>query len=102
QTIYPPAAAHPVPSAFFVPGAPSAPGAIDLARTMVRRAERRAVAARESGSPSQKPARHTSPVLRTYCMSLPEWPPAKTKNPPATSRDGQLRAAAGILAPSVV
>src|SRR5699024_2839266 len=51
QTIDHLVAAHPLRSVFIVPGATSASAAIDLARTMVRRAERRAVAARESGSP---------------------------------------------------
>lgn len=51
QTIDHLVAAHPLRSVFIVPGATSASASLDLARTMVRRAERRAVAARESGSP---------------------------------------------------
>jgi cob(I)alamin adenosyltransferase len=41
---------HPLPQEFIVPGANPASAAIDLARTLVRRAERRAVELREGGA----------------------------------------------------
>lgn len=41
--------AHPLPRRFVVPGANPASAAIDLARSTVRRAERRAIALREAG-----------------------------------------------------
>jgi cob(I)alamin adenosyltransferase len=43
-------AGHPLQPVFLVPGATLPSAALDLARTSVRRAERRAVAARESGT----------------------------------------------------
>ncbi len=42
--------AHPLPNAFVVPGATAASAAIDVARSVARRAERRVVALRESGA----------------------------------------------------
>jgi cob(I)alamin adenosyltransferase len=42
-------AEHPLPRAFIVPGATSASAAIDLARSTVRRAERRTIELREAG-----------------------------------------------------
>ncbi|HXF71404.1 MAG TPA: cob(I)yrinic acid a,c-diamide adenosyltransferase [Actinomycetota bacterium] len=42
-------ALHPLPRAFVVPGANPASAALDLARAVVRRAERRAVELREAG-----------------------------------------------------
>jgi len=44
-------AEHPLRPAFVVPGATLPAAALDLARTFLRRAERRLVAARESGIP---------------------------------------------------
>jgi len=41
--------AHPLPERFIVPGANLASAALDLARTLVRRAERRSVGFREAG-----------------------------------------------------
>lgn len=41
--------AHPLPQAFVVPGANPVSAALDVARTVARRAERRAVAMREAG-----------------------------------------------------
>lgn len=41
--------AHPLPQEFIVPGANPASAAMDVARTLVRRAERRAVELREAG-----------------------------------------------------
>lgn len=41
---------HPLPNEFIVPGATPASAALDVARATCRRAERRAVALRESGS----------------------------------------------------
>jgi cob(I)alamin adenosyltransferase len=43
-------ALHPLPGAFVVPGASPASAVLDLARSVVRRAERRVVALRESGA----------------------------------------------------
>jgi cob(I)alamin adenosyltransferase len=42
---------HPLRPAFVVPGATPASAALDMARTFLRRAERRLVAAREGGTP---------------------------------------------------
>lgn len=42
-------AEHPLPQEFIVPGADEVSAGLDLARTVVRRAERRAVELRESG-----------------------------------------------------
>ena len=42
-------ASHPLPNAFVVPGANPASAALDLARSVVRRAERRCVEARDAG-----------------------------------------------------
>jgi cob(I)alamin adenosyltransferase len=41
---------HPLPEEFIVPGANPASAALDVARTLVRRAERRAVEMREGGA----------------------------------------------------
>jgi cob(I)alamin adenosyltransferase len=49
QTIDRRVAEHPLRPAFVVPGATPASAALDLARTFLRRAERRLVAAREGG-----------------------------------------------------
>lgn len=49
QTIDRLLAEHPLRPAFVVPGATPASAALDLARTFLRRAERRLVAAREGG-----------------------------------------------------
>jgi cob(I)alamin adenosyltransferase len=43
-------AAHPLPNEFIVPGANPTSAALDVARTVVRRAERRAVELQESGA----------------------------------------------------
>jgi cob(I)alamin adenosyltransferase len=43
-------AAHPLPNAFVVPGANPASASLDVARGVVRRAERRAVEIRDSGA----------------------------------------------------
>src|SRR5581483_6014195 len=43
-------AAHPLPDAFVVPGASPVSAVLDLARSVVRRAERRVVALRDSGA----------------------------------------------------
>jgi cob(I)alamin adenosyltransferase len=43
-------AEHPLPNAFVVPGANPASAALDVARSVVRRAERRIVELREAGS----------------------------------------------------
>ncbi len=45
-------AEHPLRPAFVVPGANPGSAALDLARTFLRRAERRLIAGRESGLPS--------------------------------------------------
>jgi cob(I)alamin adenosyltransferase len=42
---------HPLPEAFIVPGANPVSAALDVARSSVRRAERRVVALREAGGP---------------------------------------------------
>jgi cob(I)alamin adenosyltransferase len=42
--------AHPLPNAFVVPGANAASACLDVARSVVRRAERRAVEIRDSGA----------------------------------------------------
>jgi cob(I)alamin adenosyltransferase len=41
---------HPLPEEFIVPGANPASAALDVARTLVRRAERRAVEMRDGGA----------------------------------------------------
>lgn len=43
-------AVHPLPNAFIVPGANAVSAAIDLARSVVRRAERRVIDLRDSGA----------------------------------------------------
>lgn len=48
-------AERPLRPAFVVPGASPASAALDLARTVLRRAERRLVAAREAGNPVSDP-----------------------------------------------
>jgi cob(I)alamin adenosyltransferase len=45
-------ASHPLPNAFVVPGANPVSAALDVARSVVRRAERTVVELRESGSPA--------------------------------------------------
>lgn len=52
-------AEHPLRRAFVVPGATWASAALDLARTCLRRAERRIIAMRDSGQPA-------SPALIAY------------------------------------
>ena len=51
-------AAHPLPGEFVVPGATSVSASLDLARTLVRRAERRVVQMREGGGTVNPDALH--------------------------------------------
>ena len=50
--------AHPLPEEFVVPGANPASAALDVARTLVRRAERRTVELREAGGTVNPDALH--------------------------------------------
>jgi cob(I)alamin adenosyltransferase len=54
---------HPLPRAFVVPGATPASAAIDLARSTVRRAERRTIELREAG-------REVNPEVARYLNRL--------------------------------
>jgi cob(I)alamin adenosyltransferase len=65
---------HPLPNAFVVPGANPVSAALDLARTAVRRAERRTVAAQQSGCTVNDEARRylnrLSDLLFVFARSL--------------------------------
>jgi cob(I)alamin adenosyltransferase len=56
-------AEHPLPQEFIVPGANASSAALDVARTAVRRAERRAIRLRDSG-------REVNPEAVTYLNRL--------------------------------
>jgi cob(I)alamin adenosyltransferase len=77
--------AHPLPNEFIVPGANPASGALDVARTVVRRAERRTVELRESGAPVSDDVLRYLNRLADLLFVMARW---QAGGPEATSRGG--------------
>jgi cob(I)alamin adenosyltransferase len=65
--------AHPLPQAFVVPGANPVSAALDIARTAVRRAERRSVEMREAGLPVGDEALRYLNRLSDLLFVLARW-----------------------------
>ncbi len=76
--------AHPLPQEFIVPGANPLSAALDVARTAVRRAERRAVALRDSGGTVTDDVLHYLNRLSDLLFTLAR---AQAGPHEATSRD---------------
>src|SRR5205823_1179976 len=74
---------HPLPNEFVVPGATQESAALDVARTAVRRAERRAVEMRESGRPVNEAALRYLNRLSDFLFVLARW---QAGGPEAPSR----------------
>jgi cob(I)alamin adenosyltransferase len=75
--------AHPLPDRFIVPGANPVSAALDLARTLVRRAERRSVELRRSGAPVTDEVLHYLNRLSDLLFVLARW---QAGGPEAPSR----------------
>jgi len=75
---------HPLPQEFIVPGADPASAALDVARTGVRRAERRAVALRDQGGAVTDDVLHYLNRLSDLLFTLARWQAGTDE---ATSRD---------------
>jgi len=65
--------AHPLPERFIVPGANPASAALDLARTLIRRAERRSVGFREAGGVVTDEITHYLNRLSDLLFVLARW-----------------------------
>jgi cob(I)alamin adenosyltransferase len=76
--------AHPLPQEFIVPGANPVSAALDVARTAVRRAERRAVALRDAGGAVTDDVLHYLNRLSDLLFALARWQAGADE---ATSRD---------------
>jgi cob(I)alamin adenosyltransferase len=66
-------AEHPLPNAFVVPGANAVSAALDVARSAVRRAERRVVAMRDAGEQVNVEARHYLNRLSDLLFVIARW-----------------------------
>ena len=78
-------ARHPLPNEFIVPGANPVSAALDLARTSVRRAERRTVELQESGRPVNGDARRYLNRLSDLLFVLARWQAGEAE-PPSRAR----------------
>ncbi len=76
--------AHPLPQEFVVPGATPVSAALDVARTLVRRAERRSVELRDSGGAVSDALLHYLNRLSDLLFVLARW---QAGGPEAPSRD---------------
>lgn len=72
---------HPLPGEFVVPGASPVSAALDVARTLVRRAERRAVALRESGREVNPEAIRYLNRLSDLLFVLARWQAGEPEEP---------------------
>jgi cob(I)alamin adenosyltransferase len=72
-------AAHPLPEAFVVPGANPVSAALDVARTTVRRAERRCVALRDTGEVATDEVLHYLNRLSDLLFVLARWQAGETE-----------------------
>jgi cob(I)alamin adenosyltransferase len=77
-------AAHPLPNEFVVPGATSTSAALDVARTVVRRAERRTVELAESGAPVNQEVLRYLNRLADLLFVMARW---QAGGPEAPSRE---------------
>jgi cob(I)alamin adenosyltransferase len=77
-------AQHPLPNEFIVPGANPISAALDLARTAVRRAERRAVSMREAGGTVTDEVLRYLNRLSDLLFVLARW---QAGGPEASSRE---------------
>lgn len=66
-------AEHPLPNAFVVPGANAVSAALDVARSAVRRAERRVVAIRDDGEEVNAEVMHFLNRLSDLLFVLARW-----------------------------
>jgi cob(I)alamin adenosyltransferase len=72
-------AEHPLPEAFVVPGANPVSAALDVARTTVRRAERRCVALRDMGAVATDEVLHYLNRLSDLLFVLARWQAGETE-----------------------
>jgi cob(I)alamin adenosyltransferase len=66
-------AEHPLPNEFIVPGATTTSASLDVARGVVRRAERRTVAYRDAGGPVSDDLLHYLNRLSDLLFCLARW-----------------------------
>jgi len=66
-------AEHPLPNEFIVPGATTTSASLDVARSVVRRAERRSVAFRDAGGPVSDDLLHYLNRLSDLLFCLARW-----------------------------
>ncbi|HEX9377112.1 MAG TPA: cob(I)yrinic acid a,c-diamide adenosyltransferase [Actinomycetota bacterium] len=66
-------AEHPLPNEFVVPGATPVSAALDLARSVVRRAERRTIAFRDAGGPVSDDLLHYLNRLSDLLFCFARW-----------------------------
>jgi len=78
-------AEHPLPNEFIVPGATPTSAALDVARSVVRRAERRTVAYRDAGGPVSDDLLHYLNRLSDLLFCLARWQAGEHEPP---SREG--------------
>ncbi len=78
-------AEHPLPAEFIVPGANPVSAALDVARTLVRRAERRTVELQESGRTVNADARRYLNRLSDLLFVLARWQAGEAE-PPSRER----------------
>jgi cob(I)alamin adenosyltransferase len=79
-------AEHPLPNQFVVPGANPTSAALDVARGVVRRAERRAVALREAGGVVTDEVLHYLNRLSDLLFCFARWQAGETE-PPSRAED---------------
>ena len=72
-------AEHPLPNEFVVPGATPVSAALDVARSVVRRAERRCVAFRDAGGPVTDEVLHYLNRLSDLLFCLARWHAGETE-----------------------
>jgi len=78
-------AEHPLPNEFIVPGARPVSAALDLARSVVRRAERRTVAFRDAGGPVSDDLLHYLNRLSDLLFCFARWQAGEVE-PPSRER----------------
>ena len=74
-------ATHPLPEYFIVPGANRSSAALDLARTLVRRAERRCVEMREAGREVNSDALRYLNRLSDLLFTMARWEAGEGEEP---------------------
>jgi len=72
---------HPLPQEFIVPGAKPVSAALDVARTAVRRAERRTVELRESGAAVNDQVLHYLNRLSDLLFVVARWQAGESEEP---------------------